>query len=124
MSFMLILVLLACAVMAILGAMSMFLPKVMVNNLAVEPVGAAGLSTIRSVMGALFLGSFAMLVMGLRTGDVSWYVPVMVLMAVAAVGRIVSIVLDGFGRHAIPALAVEFGIIAILASAQNQSVTG
>ena len=39
-----------------LGTMSMFAPRRMVANFALEPIGKAGLNTIRSLMGGLFLG--------------------------------------------------------------------
>ena len=67
-----------------LGAMSMFAPKRMVKNFAIEPIGAAGLSTIRAVIGGLFLASVALLVSGLITGQTLAFIAVAVLMGVVA----------------------------------------
>ncbi|WP_217359686.1 hypothetical protein [Ruegeria arenilitoris] len=63
-----ILVILATLMLFGLGIMSMCAPRRMVANFAIEPVGTAGLSTIRSVIGGLFLASVALLVIGLTTG--------------------------------------------------------
>ena len=57
-----VLVTLATLMLLGLGTMSMFAPRRMTANFALEPVGTPGLSTIRSVMGGLFLASVALLV--------------------------------------------------------------
>ena len=44
-----------------LGMKSMFAPKSMVKNFAVEPVGASGLNTSRGMIGGFFLASVVML---------------------------------------------------------------
>ena len=64
-----ILVGLAALMLTGLGIMSMFAPRKMVGNFAIEPIGTAGLSTIRSVIGGLFLSSVALLAVGLLQGQ-------------------------------------------------------
>ncbi len=103
-----------------LGTVSMFAPKRMVQNFAIEPIGTAGLSTIRSVIGGLFLASVALLVVGLATGQTQAFIAVAVLMAVVAFGRIVGIVADGFDKAVVPPLIAELVIIAILVTATMQ----
>lgn len=103
-----------------LGTVSMFAPKRMVQNFAIEPIGAAGLSTIRSVIGGLFLASVALLIVGLTTGQTQAFIAVAVLMAVVAFGRIVGIVADGFDKAVVPPLIAELVIIAILVTATMQ----
>jgi len=115
-----IFVILTTLMLAGLGIMSMFAPRRMVTNFAIEPVGTAGLSTIRSVIGGLFLASVALLVIGLTTGQTLGYVAVAILMAVVAVGRIVGILADGFDKAVLPPLVVELVIIAVLLSAHYQ----
>ncbi len=115
-----IFVILATLMLSGLGIMSMFAPRRMVANFAIEPVGTAGLSTIRSVIGGLFLASVALLVIGLTTGQTLGYVAVAILMAVVAVGRIVGILADGFDKAVLPPLVVELAIIAVLLSAYYQ----
>lgn len=103
-----------------LGTMSMFAPKRMVSNFAIEPIGAAGLSTIRSVIGGLFLASVAMLAIGLTTGQTLGFLAVAILLGVVAFGRIVGIVLDGFDKVVVPPLLVELVIIGVLVTAHHQ----
>ncbi|MEW2919522.1 DUF4345 family protein [Ruegeria sp. ANG10] len=115
-----IFVILATLMLSGLGIMSMFAPRRMVANFAIEPVGTAGLSTIRSVIGGLFLASVALLVLGLTTGQTLGYLAVAILMAVVAVGRIVGILADGFDKAVLPPLVVELVIFAVLLSAYYQ----
>ena len=55
-----ILVGLATVMLLGLGTISMFAPRRMIKNFAIEPIGTAGLSTIRSVIGGLFFSCVAM----------------------------------------------------------------
>lgn len=103
-----------------LGTMSMFAPRKMVGNFAIEPIGAAGLSTIRSVIGGLFLASVALIVIALATGQTLGFVAVAILLGAVAIGRVVGIIGDGFDKAVVPPLIVEIVIIAILISAHTQ----
>ena len=114
-----ILVGLATLMLMGLGTMSMFAPRRMVKNFAIEPVGTAGLSTIRSVIGGLFLASVAMLAFGLLTGQTLGYLAVALLMGVVAFGRVVGIVTDGYDKAVIPPLVVELVIISVLVAAHT-----
>ncbi|MBO9449850.1 DUF4345 family protein [Tropicibacter sp. R16_0] len=115
-----VLVILATLMLSGLGIMSMFAPRRMVANFAIEPVGTAGLSTIRSVIGGLFLASVALLVIGLTTGQTLGYVAVAILMGVVAIGRIVGLLADGFDKAVLPPLVAELVIIAVLTTAYVQ----
>lgn len=115
-----ILVGLATVMLLGLGTMSMFAPRRMVKNFAIEPVGTAGLSTIRSVIGGLFIASVAMLAFGLVTGQTLGFVAVAVLLGVVALGRIVGILADGFYKAVVPPLLVELVIISVLLTAHFQ----
>lgn len=116
-----ILVSLATLMLFGLGTMSMFAPRKMVGNFSLEPVGTPGLSALRSVIGGLFLGSVALLLTGLLTGQTLGYVAVAVLMGAIAFGRIVSLVADGFDKTVIPPLVVELVIASILLTAHFQA---
>ena len=118
-----IFVVIATLMLTGLGIMSMFAPRRMVVNFAIEPVGTAGLSTIRSVIGGMFLASVALLVIGLTTGQTLGFLAVAILMAVVALGRIVGILADGFDKAVLPPLAVELVIIAVLITAYYQLST-
>jgi hypothetical protein len=115
-----ILVGLATVMLLGLGTMSMFAPRRMVKNFAIEPIGTAGLSTIRSVIGGLFIASVAMLTFGLATGQTLGFVAVALLLGVVAFGRIVGIVTDGFDKAVVPPLVVELVIIGVLLAAHTQ----
>ncbi len=115
-----ILVGLATLMLLGLGTMSMFAPRRMVKNFAIEPIGTAGLSTIRSVIGGLFIASVAMLGFGLATGHTLGFVAVALLLGVVAFGRIVGIVTDGFDKAVVPPLVVELVIIGVLLAAHGQ----
>jgi len=115
-----ILVGLATLMLTGLGTMSMFAPRRMVKNFAIEPVGNAGLSTIRSVIGGLFLASVTMLAFGLFAGQTLGFVAVALLLGVVAFGRIVGIVSDGFDKAVVPPLVVELVIITVLLAAYIQ----
>jgi hypothetical protein len=115
-----ILVALAALMLSGLGVMSMFAPRRMVKNFAIEPIGTAGLSTIRSVIGGLFLASVVMLAFGLTSGQTLGFVAVALLLAVVAFGRIVGLVADGFDKAVVPPLVVELVIITVLLAAYVQ----
>lgn len=115
-----ILVGLATLMLLGLGTMSMFAPRLMVKNFAIEPIGTAGLSTIRSVIGGLFIASVAMLAYGLATDQTLGFVAVALLLGVVAFGRIVGIVTDGFDKAVVPPLVVELVIIGVLLAAHSR----
>ncbi|UTW59950.1 DUF4345 family protein [Kordiimonas sp. SCSIO 12603] len=97
-----------------LGMTSMFAPKKMLKNFAVEPVGIMGLNTIRGVIGGLFLGSVSMLVLGYMQEQTMWYLAVAILLGAVAIGRLVGLVFDGFDKAAIPPLIVELVMVGVL----------
>ena len=108
---------LLCVPLTGLGMKSMFVPARMVDDLAVDPRGVAGLSTIRGVVGGLFLSSVAMLVLGLVQGQTVWFLAVALVMGVAAAGRLVSLAMDGFDKAVVRPLVVEIIITLILIGA-------
>jgi len=115
-----ILVGLATVMLLGLGTMSMFAPRRMLKNFALEPIGVAGLSTVRSVVGGLFLTSVLLLSYGLASGQTEGFLVIALLMGVVAVGRVVGLIADGFDKAVIPPLIVELVIIAVLVSAHGQ----
>ena len=61
-----------------------------------------------------------MLAYGQATGQTLAFVPVAVVMAVVAFGRIVGFLADGFDKAAVPPLVVELVIVAVLVGAHMQ----
>ena len=115
-----ILVGLAALMLTGLGIMSMFAPRKMVGNFAIEPIGTAGLSTIRSVIGGLFLSSVALLAVGLLQGQTILFVAVAAILGIVAIGRLVGIVTDGFDKAVVPPLLVEIVMVTVLLTAYTQ----
>jgi len=97
-----------------LGTASMLAPKKMLKNFAIDPVGSAGLNTIRGVIGGMFIGSVTMLVLGFYTGQTTWFFAVGILLGVIALGRIIGAVLDGFDKAIVPPLVVEVLMTSVL----------
>jgi len=64
-------------------------------QLAVAPLGAEGLNTIRGDLAGLFLGSAFLLGLGIWREEGSWFVAVAAFMVVIASGRLVGFALDG-----------------------------
>jgi len=116
----LVLIGLICLFFLSFGMLSMFKPDKMLKTFAIEPVGVAGLNSIRSVMGAFFLGCLVLLLYGLQSGDTQWYRAVVVLMVLAAAGRLAGIAMDGFSKQAVPPIIVELVIAAVLVGAELQ----
>lgn len=102
-----------------LGVMSMFAPRKMIGNFAIEPIGVPGLSTIRSVIGGLFLSCVVILAHELITGETMGFVVVSLILGAVAIGRVVSIIADGLQKEVVPPLIVEIVIIAVLMSAHS-----
>ena len=100
-----------------LGLRSMFSPKSMAQAVAIAPEGPAGLSTVRGVLGGLFLACAAMLAVGLATGQTLWFLAVAIVMGVVIVGRGVGIVADGFDKAVVPPIVVELVIGSVLVAA-------
>ena len=111
---------LAALMLTGLGIMSMFAPRKMVANFAIEPIGTAGLSTIRSVIGGLFLSSVALLAVGLLQGQTILFVAVAAILGIVAIGRLVGIVTDGFDKAVVPPLLVEIVMVTVLLTAYTQ----
>lgn len=118
-----ILVILVTVALTALGSLSMFAPKRMLANFAIAPEGVHGLSTVRAVIGGLFLASVGFLLFSLITGQTLGYLAVALVMAVVAFGRIVSILADGFNSSVVPPLIVELVIVAILVASHQITAT-
>lgn len=104
-----------------LGLMSMFNPGKMAANFGVEIISVVGLSTIRSAMGGMFLSCVALLMAGQLTGVTLWFIPVAVVMALIAFGRLISLAFDGVDRQVIPPLVIELLLTAALVAAHLQA---
>lgn len=108
---------LVCVPLLVGGAKVMFDPTSMLERLAVDPQGAAGLSSIRGAIGGLMIGSAVMGVIGLVRGDTTWFLAVAVMMTVVTVGRLVGLGLDGMDPVGLKAAIAELVIVALMVGA-------
>lgn len=109
-----------CVPLLALGLKCTLKPHSMLDNLGLDPRGPAGLNTIRGMVGGVLLACVAMIVLGLATGETVWLLAVAVVMAVAALGRALGVVVDGFDRAVIRPLVVEIVIAVVLVGAHLQ----
>jgi hypothetical protein len=115
---------LAVAVVAllnlVLGLLFLVRPEWMAAQFYVTPIGSQGLASIRADFTAFFLtaGGFALL--GAQRLDPEPLKVPITLFAIAFVGRTVSLIFDGVGPGAIPPMAAEAVMIAILYAAIRQ----
>lgn len=106
-----------CLPLLALGIKSMFTPEGMGKEMSISPKGAAGLNTIRAVIGGLFFACVAMLIVGLVTQQTTWFLAVAIIMVAVAFGRVVGILADGLDKAVIPPLVVELVLIGGLVAA-------
>lgn len=90
-----------------LGARSMFMPANMGAAVGLAPEGIPGLSEIRSVLGGLFFATVTMIIAGIATDDTAWFLAAGSVMAAAAIGRLVSLAVDGLDKAVVPPLVIE-----------------
>jgi hypothetical protein len=97
-----------------LAAGFLLAPARIALRLGLEPTGPVGLSTLRGDFFALFLmfGLSAIYAAVRNRSDVL-LIP-MIMLAVIILGRLVSAVLDGSGAKAMPLIAVEVVMLAIV----------
>lgn len=102
------------------GAKAMFDPTGLIERLGVEPQGVVGLSTIRGAIGGLLMGSSAMIIVGLVRKNTEWFLAVAVLMAVATLGRVVGLGLDGVAAPGVAAAVIEAVIVGVMIAAHRK----
>ena len=96
-----------------MGAGFMLDPAANAVNLAVTPLGEHGLNTLRGDLGGLFLGSAALILLGVIQNKGEWLVAVAVLMLFIAAGRLIGFVVDG---DPVQATLVAFGFEIVIAA--------
>ena len=103
-----------------LGVGSMFSPAFMSGNLAVDPQGIPGLSTIRGDIGGLLLGSAIIMLVGVWRSNTTWFLAAAVMMSAVAFGRLVGFVVDGLDASIVPAFVTEIVITAVMITAHRR----
>ncbi|MFT4627943.1 MAG: ribosome-associated toxin RatA of RatAB toxin-antitoxin module [Myxococcota bacterium] len=103
-----------------LGLALMVSPEAMVEAFGVQPDGLLATATMRANLGGMFVGSAAVLGLGLASGDTTWFLAVAVLMGAVAVGRLFGFALDGVDATTGPPIGVELAVAGLLLVAHAQ----
>lgn len=105
-------------VMVGFGLTIMLNPSAMVGRLAVDPQGAAGLSTLRAGHGAFLASIGVMIALGLRTKETLWFLASALLISLALVGRFTGLIVDGMSAGLGAKIGQEALMIALLITAR------
>jgi len=102
------------ALVTMLGARWWFAFEGIAEEWVVQPLGAIGVNNLLADMGALFFGTAIMIGLGLRRGHSTWLLAPALLMAIAALGRILGYATGGFVPETIVSFIFEIVSCALL----------
>jgi hypothetical protein len=89
-------------------------PEAMAARFFVAPTDVQGLATVRADFGAFFIGAALFALAGAWRTDARPLVVPLAFLALALAGRALSLVTDGVNPQALPPMAVEVAMIAVL----------
>ena len=95
------------ALMMMFGARWWFAFNGIVTEWVIEPLGPQGVNNLMADMGGLFFGSAIIIGLGLRRDQSIWLLAAAILMAVAALGRIVGYATLGYVPETLVPLLFE-----------------
>lgn len=106
-----------------MGAGFMFDPTASGAGVGLSPLGEVGLNTLRGDMGGMFLGSTALVGLGILFKRGDWLLAVAILMLFIAAGRVTGFVADGNpSQPTLTALGFEI-VIAVVLFATGRKLT-
>lgn len=88
-------------------------PSEMASQLGLAPTGPLGLATIRADMGGFFAAGGAFALAAAIKARGSLLLPSVVLIALALLGRVIAVVVNGFVPEMVPPLAIEAVLLAL-----------
>lgn len=98
------------------GVFALARPAAAGRFVGLDPVTAHGAGELRAVYGALVIGIGALVALATRVdGGGQWLRALAILFAALALGRLVSLALDGVNGYTLAALGLEGGSAALLA---------
>jgi len=115
-----ILVILCIIPLLLLGVLNMISPTNTFELYGVKPIGIMTYSTFRGAIGGMLIGGGLTILMGLLTQNKTWYHSSLLLIWVVLIGRIISIIVDGWTNAAIPAVGTEVFIVVVMYFAAKQ----
>jgi len=95
-------------------------PDEMAAQLGVQAVGPFGLATLRADIAGFFLAGGALSLLAAIRNRASLLLAPLVLIGAALTGRLITAALSGFTNEMIPPMAIEAGLLAILAFGRTQ----
>ncbi|MEM7156112.1 MAG: DUF4345 family protein [Myxococcota bacterium] len=99
------------------GLTIMFNPTAMVDQLAVDPRGVEGLSTLRAGHGAFLASIGIMIGLGLRARYSQWFLASALLITMALIGRMAGLAFDGMPTGFVGHVGQEIVMIVLLVTA-------
>jgi hypothetical protein len=103
--------------LTIAGLVGLFKPAGLSGPLALTPDGPVGMNSLRGLAGGFLFSSALMMWLGLALSDTTWFLAVAILMAVAVVGRVAGVALDGFDKGVVRPIVAEAVIGIVLVAA-------
>jgi hypothetical protein len=103
-----------------LGTLNVISPSETFELYGVNPIGIMTYSTFRGAIGGMLIGGGLTILMGLLTKNKTWYHSSLLLISVILIGRIISVIVDGWTNAAIPAVGTEAFIVVVLYFAAKQ----
>lgn len=110
-------------VLGLLGLGFLLAPAALAPQFHIQPIGAAGLNTLRGDFGTMFLGMAGFALYGALTGNGRYLVFPAAALACVFLGRGLGLVLDGVSAPSIPAMAAEAAMAATLYLAHRRLST-
>ena len=104
----------------VLGLRWMFAPESIGAELGITLGDIAALSTARADLGGMFVGAGTLCALGLRSGEGRWLQAAAVLIGAVAVGRALSLVVDGYAPQMLVFLIVEVVMVGALLAAAGR----
>lgn len=99
----------------LLAARLWMAPSEMAAQLGLTPAGSLGLATIRADVGGFFAAGGAFALAAAIKGRGSFLLPSVVLIALALMGRLVAVIVDGFVPEMGPPLLIEVVLLLLFA---------
>jgi hypothetical protein len=102
------------------GLAAMLAPGMLAATFAVDSHAVIGLSTLRGMVGGLFVGLGAMMLLGLITAEAGWFRTTALLFGAVAFGRLLGFAFDGPTPDSLLPFGVEVtGMSLMLAAARR-----
>lgn len=114
------LVVLCIIPLLLLGTLNVVSPSNTFELYGVKPMGILAFSTFRGAIGGMLIGGGLTILMGLLTKNKTWYHSSLLLISVILIGRIISVIADGWTNAAIPAVGTEAFIVVVMYFAAKQ----